>query len=83
MLFVVLMVLSLISAIASQLWTSLHMHEVWYLGFQGKLLSVILSDCNLKIFDNFLIFVIVNFIIKFEHKRFLCHNLIQLLVIQL
>lgn len=34
MLFVVLMVLSLISAIASQLWTSLHMHEVWYLGFQ-------------------------------------------------
>lgn len=34
MLFVLLIILSLISAIANQLWTNHHLHEFWYLGFQ-------------------------------------------------
>lgn len=34
MLFVLLIALSLISAVANQIWTSHHLHQVWYLGFE-------------------------------------------------
>ena len=36
MLFVILIAISLISAIASEIWTSENVYRFWYLGYGGK-----------------------------------------------
>ena len=47
MLFVLLLVISLISTIASEIWTAHHAILNWYIGFDGKLNSTILYFVNI------------------------------------